>query len=69
MQQITETTYKNCSYNANLLIRDRGNIDISLIKKYVLSEGCTVTFVNLFRSFPLLVELSELRIGGLGTLR
>ena len=46
-----------------------GDVVIDLIKKCELSEGCTVTFGNLFTSHPLLDELSELGIGGLGTLR
>ena len=34
----------------------------------MLLEGCTVTFDNLFTSLPFVDELSELKIGGLGTL-
>ena len=33
-----------------------------------MSEGCTVTFDNLFTSLPVLDELSELGIRGVGTL-
>ena len=49
-------------------LAQEGNVVIDLIKKYVLSEGCTVTFDNLFTSLPFPDELSELRIGGCGTL-
>ena len=46
-----------------------GDVVIGLIKKCVLLEGCTITFDNLFTSLLFLDELSELRIGGFGTLR
>ena len=40
-----------------------------LIEKCEIKTGSTVTFDNLFTSLPLLDELTDLGIGGLGTLR
>ena len=42
---------------------------LGLIEKCEVKTGSTVTFDNLFTSFPLLDELTELGIGALGTLR
>ena len=46
-----------------------GDVVLSLIEKCNLQSGSCVTFDNLFTSLPLLDMLSELGIGGLGTIR
>jgi len=56
------------------LIEDQGagqgpNVVLDLVGKAGLMEGSHVYFDNLFTSFPLLEQLSELRIGGTGTVR
>lgn len=45
------------------------NVVLDLIKKAELAPGTSVTFDNLFTSFPLLQEMSEMGIGGTGTVR
>jgi DNA excision repair protein ERCC-6 len=55
-------------------IEDQGagqgpNVVLDLVAKAGLIEGSHVYFDNLFTSFPLLEQLSELRIGGTGTVR
>jgi len=46
------------------------DVVLGLIEKsQVLNQGCTVTFDNLFTSLPLLDKLTEMGIGGTGTIR
>jgi DNA excision repair protein ERCC-6 len=56
------------------LIEDKGlgqgpNVVLDLVAKAKLSPGSEVCFDNLFTSFPLLDKLSEMEIGGTGTVR
>ena len=44
------------------------DVVLRLIEKCEIKAGSTVTFDNLFTSLPFLDELTELRIGALGTL-
>ena len=45
------------------------NVVLDLVKKSEVREGCQVFFDNLFTSFPLLQNLSQLGIAGTGTVR
>ena len=45
------------------------NVVLDLVNKAKLPKGSDVYFDNLFTSFPLLSQLSDLGIGGTGTLR
>ena len=58
----------------NTLIRDQGlgqgpNVVLGLVEKAGLRPGMRVTFDNLFTSIALISRLSELGIGGTGTIR
>lgn len=45
------------------------NVVLDLVRKAELSEGSRIYFDNLFTTFPLLEKMSELKIGGTGTVR
>jgi hypothetical protein len=45
------------------------NVVLDLVQKAKLAPGSEVFFDNLFTSFPLLEKLSEMGIGGTGTVR
>ena len=56
------------------LVEDHGlgqgpNVVLDLVTKAKLKPGSEVCFDNLFTSFPLLDKLSEMGIGGTGTVR